>query len=115
MASQASITMTMNKRTIDRDIVDTDILPSDEILTGKAFKQRGKMRTPEGTIDYYLERIPGTEGTMEVMTDLFDYITVDCADFEFWLRDPDEDEWLLAGSGPAPIEKKHYDSDTFVF
>lgn len=109
MASQTYIKKTMsNKRVIDKDVIEGEVIPCEEILTGRAYKQRGKMVSTEGVFDYYLERVPGSEDKIEIMDKNFNLKVVDGAEFEFWVFDPTEQEWYMIDGGMAPVERTHH-------
>jgi hypothetical protein len=109
--------MKMNKqrRIMHRDVHENEILPGAEILTGKAYKQTGKIEQcdPWGStgikVDYWLERIKGTEQKAE----FFNWATgdtdeYDAAVFEIYIKD-EEDQWQQVADGPLPLDEEAWE------
>lgn len=95
-----------------RNVSEGDRIPSTEILKGMVVKQTGRVTNTSGISvgEYWLERIPNTEGKEEFF-DVFNgtHIELDCAVFEIYFKDPGDEDWMLAGSGPLPIDEEAYD------
>lgn len=97
-------------KAIVRNVEEGEVLLSDEIFAGKVYKQRGVMsdRTSSQRVEYFLERIPGTEERMEIWNIMSgDIEEVDAAHFEIYLKQ--EGKWEMVSEGPLPIEKEIYD------
>lgn len=103
--------MKTNNTVIEKDVSWGEVIPSRELIQGKAFKQRGNMNVQDDTFEYFMERIQGSEGQMEIFTPDLDFITVDCAIFEVFLKDKDG-TWTLIEQGVLPTDIDLYDPDT---
>ncbi len=74
--------MRPNNKTVEKNVKQGDLLPCREIILGKAYKQRGRMNVNGEDFDYFMERIPGTEAPMEILTIDMTVIEVEGALFE---------------------------------
>ncbi len=100
-------------KTIIRDVVEGDVIPSYDILKARVLKQRGTITGAGGAMRYFLERVPGTEQKMELMTVTLDTKLVPAALFEMWFCI--EGEWLLAGNGYLPTDIELYEDEESPF
>jgi hypothetical protein len=98
----------MNKnarKIVYRDINQGDILPGDEILEGKRYKQTGFMYAGLDKNEYWLERIPGTETRQEFWNyNSFTLEEHDAALFEIHIKNPTTGDWELIAAGPLPTD-----------
>ena len=104
--------MNSRKRVIEKDCLLSEELPIPtpemDLIKGKAYKQRGRAVDINGTHVYFIERIPDTEGQMEVYNVHADqYEQMLGALFELWLRQ--EGTWYPVGMSYVPLEDKFYD------
>jgi hypothetical protein len=95
-------------KVIDRDVIDGNRIPSDEILKGKVYRQRGKYVTEHGVVDYFFERIPGTEGKTQVLNSDLSIVEVDGAEFEMHVKNPDTGDWDLIQKDMLPTNPADY-------
>lgn len=103
--------MKTNNSVIEKDISKGDVLPARELIQGKAFKQHGNLIIENETFEYFLERIKGSEDTMEIITPDLSIVEVDCAIFEVYLKN-DLGIWTIAERGVLPTDIDLYDPDT---
>ena len=102
--------MRPNNKTVEKNVKQGDLLPCREIILGKAYKQRGRMNVNGEDFDYFMERIPGTEAPMEILTIDMTVIEVEGALFEVFLKHKDG-TWDQIEGGMLPIDIDLYDVD----
>jgi len=102
--------MARNKIEVDLDITSygptiTKYFPCEELKTKKYSCQQGFLHDTHSGLkaEYWLERIPGTETTADMMNEHGGFSAVDCAMFEVYLKN-DKGQWELEQQGLLPVD-----------
>lgn len=110
--------MMRTNKIIEKDIDASEshmIIPSRELILGKAYKQRGKLTVEDDVRRYFLERIRGTDDRTTIfLGDALDPVEVKCAMFEVYIR-LDDGAWQLIEQGMLPTEIKVYEQMSSYF